>query len=516
MKKFTSVLALLLCVLMVFASCGSSEKPLKLDNEVLNKSRVATNFTSTELTSIGEGYTFLNRKNDLALFSKVFTDTSSTNFKIVNLKTNAVVIDKTIAATDIATGNTSVSLSTSGSFIVIYEDKTYTLYKSDGVTAIGSAKTAPVYVNDCAVIGDTVCRYDTNTYEVKEIFTYPSLNGELPVSTGYVFSDYYVSKTPNGFTVYDKHYKLIGEYSLPEYASAPTVSTLKNGNVFVQYKVGLPFDAKEYDLFFDGEKFDLVQKIISAKDLSEKEISLDYYVTVVSPVNADAEGYLFKKDIDNIAYCYKIENKQYDVNNALTVGFSNSGKTQLVFDERYNTYSPIGNGYLSAITKNGMKVILDSKLNVVSQAESVVSITEKYILTTSAIYDFNFAKLADLSTDSLTYSFEDTVGNNLIFSALDETLNEDYFIFDGAFTKIVDASEKQSFRGIYGSSLYAVSTTVDTVTTTRIYKADKTEFASYTDAVSFVNVSPTLSSDLSFVVKVGLKYFYISEAAATT
>ncbi len=512
MKKLVSVLALLLCVLMVFASCGKSDKPLKLDKDVLNKSTTVTNFTSTELTSIGEGYTLVSRQKDLALFSKVLTDISSTNFKIINLKTYAVVTDKTITATDLAEGKVSVSLSTRGSFIVIYENKTYTLFKADGVTAIGSAKTAPTYVNDCAVIGDTVCRYDTKTLEVKETFNYPSINGNIPTAEIYGYSDYYVSKNSTGFTVYDIHYKYIGEYIFPNYTSHTSAYILKNGNIFVQYRIELPSDAEEYDIFDNGTKYDLVQKIISAKNLSEKEISLDFYVANISPVNSDAESYPFKKEIDNIASCYKIEDRKYDDNNPLTLGFSNSGKTQLVYDEQYRSYTPIGNGYLNAYTKAGIRVILDSKLNVVTKIASTSAITGKYIVTNTAIYDFNLTKLADLTTDTLTYNFKGVIGNNLIFTAFDETLNEDYFIFDGTFTKIVDASENQSFLGIYANSLYAVSTTVDTVTTTRIYKSDKTELANYTDNVSFVNTPSPSDSEITFIVKVGLKYFFLTEA----
>ncbi len=510
MKKTLSILSLLLCILMVFVSCGRGEKPLKLDKKELNNSKVATNFSLTEITSVGEGYTFHSKKNDLALFSKVLTDISSTNYKIINLKTNSVVTDKTVAASDIAAGKVSVSLSTSGSFIVIYENKTYTLYKADGVTAIGSAKTAPKYVNDCAVIGDTVCRYDTKTYDVKEIFTYPSLRGDIPSATVYGFSNYYISKTDAGFAVYDLHYNYIGEYIFPDYANGTSYHVLKNGNIFVQYSVALPDNAEEYDILNDGAKFDLVQKIVSAKKLSEKEVKLDYYIKSIYPVDSDATGYSFKKSADNFATCYKIENCQYDKNNPLTLSFSNKGKTRLAYDERYIGYTPIGNGYLTATTKSGITVILDGKLNVISTLSEVKTVTEKYIVTANAIYDFNFTKIADLGN----YIFKDVVGSYPIFLAYDETLKEDYFIFDGAFNKIVDASENQRLHGIYGNSLYAVSTTVDTVTTTRIYKADKTELASYTDTVSFLS-STSAGGDISFLIKAGQKYFFVSETEAS-
>lgn len=510
MKKITSVLALLLCILMLFASCGSSDKPLKLDKKELNTSKVATNFTSTELTTVGEGYTFHSKKNNLALFSKVLTDINSTNFKIINLNTNTVVTDKTITSTDLTSGKTSVSLSSKGSFIVIYENKTYTLYKADGVTAIGSAATAPKYVNDCVVIGDTVCRYDTETYEVKDIFTYPSLNGSLPTCVGYAYSSYYVSKITNGFTVYDSHYKYIGEYIFPDFAYDSQAFILKNGNVFVQYLVALPFDAEEYDILDNGAKFDLVQKIISAKKLSEKEVELDYYVSGISPINSDADGYLFKKDADNLATCYKIENRQFDKNNPLILSFSNKGKTRLAFDERYTSYTSIGNGYLKATTKSGITVILDGKLNVISTLSDVKTVTEKYIVTANAVYDFNFTKLADLGS----YIFRDVVGNYPVFLSYDETQKEDYFIFDGAFNKIVDASEGQRLHGIYNNSLYAVSTAGDTETATRIYKADRTELAHYTDTVSFVSYG-TNNGEEYFIIKAGQKYFFVSEAEAS-
>ena len=74
MKKLVSLSALLLCVLTVFASCGGGSKPLKIQNDKLNVSTVNTNITSSELTTIGEGYSFVQIKRDLALFKKASED----------------------------------------------------------------------------------------------------------------------------------------------------------------------------------------------------------------------------------------------------------------------------------------------------------------------------------------------------------------------------------------------------------------------------------------------------------
>ena len=505
MKKLVSLVSLLLCVLTVFVSCGA-DSPLKLDKKKLNVSTVKTNFTSAELTTLGEGYTFLQRKNDLALFSKASEDLSSTNFKIVNIKSNTTVKEMNFSATDIAASKVSLSLSSQGPFIVLYQNKTYTLYQADGVTAVGSAKTAPSYVNDCAVIGDTVCRYDTKTLAIKETYSYPAINGAIPSCTGYIYSDYYISKSTTGFTVYDSHYNHIGTFTFPGYAYETKSFVLKNGTVFVQYLIALPFDSDKYDVLVDGAKFDLVQKLISPKKLSEKDIKLDYYVGSVSTVDAESTGYIFKKNIDNLATCYKIENGQYDTNNPVSLSLNKNGKVKLAYDKDFISYSPIGNGYLIGTARSGLRVILDSKLNIVVKGAAIVDQTAKYIVTSNAIYDYNFTKLADLINESVTYQYSGKLGSNLTFTATDDKGNTDQYVFDGAFTKIVDYDENQRYKGTLGTDAYAVATVVDSTTTTKVFNFEKTEVASYAGNI-YVESTATVNNETTAIIRVGSKFF---------
>lgn len=511
MKKLVTIFALLLCVLMVFASCGA-EKPLKLDKDALNESNVLTNVSSKELTAVA-GYTYNSGCYNLAMFTKLNSD-GSTIYKVVNIKSGAVIKEKTISADDRIADRSSIYLSTKGSFIISKENGTYTLYKADG-TSIGTAKTEPTFVNDCAVIGETVYRYDTKTLENKDTYSYSSLNGELPSATGYQYSNYYICPITNGFAVYNNHYEYIGEYVLPGYAVDGDYFVLKNGNVLVQYRVTLPDDAKKYDLVINGVKYDLVQKIVKAKNLSEKDVSLDYYVLELNFV--DSESNFFKKNIDNVAYVSKIENKMYDENAAITVSMSNKGKTRIIYDEQYLSYYPIGNGYLMATTKSDINFILDKNLNVVAKVSNLETYTEKYLLTDTAIYDYDLKKLADLnvSTD-VKYIYDTRVGNNFIFYEYDENGHKDYYIYNGAFTKIADYSEGQTSVNCYNSSMYTVSQTVDNVTTTKLYNSSKSEIATYNGSFSKKATLYGENDEISVIVSAGDNFYVCSASKPVT
>ena len=508
MKKLVSLVSLLLCILMIFASCGASESGMGLSKKKLSFTNVKNNVTLTELTSAGEGYTFIGRQNSLAIFSKQVNENTATAYTVVNLKTNTTVITKTFSNDFISNGTAFVALSGKGAFFTVLENTTYTLYKADGV-AIGSAKTAPTFINDCAVIGDTVCRYDTVTLEPIETYTYSALNGTIPECTGYTSSNYYFAKTYYGFTVYDSHYKYLGDYSFPTYAENKVYFPLKGGKVLLQYLVALPFDATEYDIFDDGMKFDLVQKILNPKNLSEKDVELGYYVSAVTPVSDSANNLFFKKKIDNIATAFKIEGGQYDLSIPSQLSLNKNGKTTLLYDSRYRSYSPIGNGYFTAVSKTGSPFILDKKLNVHVKTGGFNASTEKYIASTTAIYDYNLTKLAELITDTLTYTFVDTVGANLIFSAPDGDGNLDYFVFDGAFNKIVDYSEGQRSIACYAKTAYCVTSTVGGVTTTRLYKSDKTEIFAFTDTVLYKGILER-KDETSLLFSVGNKFYFVN------
>ena len=509
MKKTLSLLSLLLAVLMILASCGA-DKPLKLNSKVFNESRVKTAFSSTELTSVGEGYTLVSARDSLAVFKKLSDDSTSEHYKAINLKTNTVIREMTVTLSAESQDRNSLSLSSKGEFIVVYENKTYTLFKADGVTAIGSSKTAPYFVNDLAVIGSTVCRYDLKTFSVTDTFTYSEANVETPQCLEFdKFSGYYVRDIKEGLEVYDRNFMPVGSYLFPEYSEDANFFLLKNGNVLVQYVVSLPFDAKEYDLFMDGTKCDLIQKIISVKDLSEKEISLDFYVFNLAPVT-DIEHYPFKKSIDNIAGGCEIEDFRFDESSETTVSLSNKGKIGKVYADGFRYYTPIANGYLYGTTDTGLSVVLDKKLNVVGHVSDEARLSEKYIVSENAIFDFTLTKLTDLTVDTTSYTFFTFIGNNPLLTSKDENGLTDYYIYDGAFNKIVDASEGQTIAA-YNAHCYAVKTVTADTTTTVYYNSQRASFATFDSAVSPLQYVITGNS-IGDLITANNKVYFISEA----
>lgn len=508
MKKLISLVSLLLCILMVFASCGASESGMKLNKKALSFSTAKTNYKLTEITEL-EGFKLAQTYAFLTVFTKQNTEAASTEYKVLNLKTSTVVLTKTYSNESILNGNAKITLLENNSlFFTVFENGTHTLYKSDGIV-IGSAKTAPIFINSCIVIGETVCRFDLSNFEVKEIFTYNALNGEIPECIGLPESGYLYSRATNGFKVYDSHFKFIGDYTFPSYAEKTSFFPLNNGTALLQYLIPLPYDTAEYDILIDSQKYDLVQTIFSPENFSEKETEVGYFINDSIPLTKEDANELFKKKIVNQARGYKIENYQYDTNNEVYLSLNNKCEATPIYNSEYSRYSPIGNGYFTAITKTKEEYILDKKLNPIVNVDSLLYYNEKYLVTTTAIYDYNLTKLADLVTDTFTYTLITYIGQDILFYAPDENGNPDYFIFDGAFTKISDYSEGQRLIYNLGCVAYAVETITGEVTTTKLYKSDKTELAVYTD--KFVNLFAVYGAELSEVMfSVGNKIYQLT------
>lgn len=490
-KRLIPVLALLLCAMMVFASCGSEPKAIKIDEEKLKTSQMMTNFQIKEIFS-EEGYEYNMSSDYLTLFVKNDVANAQAIYKVVNVKTATVVAEMTVSAEESL--NDSKSISICNGFIVKYENKTYTLCKDDG-TVVGSAKTAPEFDGYYVLIGETALRLNMYTGEIQDTFTYSKLDGTFP-SYAKLYGDYCITISSTGFTVYDKNLNYLGEYTFPVFEDSNTQAyPLKNGNVLVQTKTHLPYDAEDYDYFRDGDKFKLETKIVSPKDLKEKVIDFDYCILYASAMDHTGFEWMnfYKDDIDNFAYANKIVGDQLDETD-VSLTLTNSGKVDKIVAEGYDQIASLGNGYLYGKTRTDTAVILDAKFNVLFRCNSVEKYTEKYLVTDEAIYGYSKNKLADLVQESITYEFVMTVGNNIIFAAEDEDENYDYYLFDGTFKKIADHSEKQYFVPLKNSTdkseyFYAVKTEGESATTTVIYKADGTALQSFDKAVDIVRIN---------------------------
>lgn len=363
--------------------------------------------------------------------------------------------------------------------------KTYTLCDVNG-TSIGSAKTEPTFYDaaECAMIGELVYVYDTVTFDKKDSFEYSKLNGELPNVR--LYGDYRIATDSDGFTVYDAKFNYLGEYTFTKSDSKAYV--LKNGNVLVQTGTLLPSDADDYDCYDDSDsKYKLETKLVSPKNFKEKRLDFNYIIMYAQPIDTLYGNNIYKGDIDNVAVAYRIVDKQAE-NIEVTLSLSNSGKVENTVLDGYEWIEPLGNGYLVGATQNSIFVILDAKLNVVLKADTDFEYTEKYIVTDDAIYDYSKAKLASLVQDSITYEYYDTVGSNLIFTADDGEGEYDYYLYNGAFNKIADASENQSFdrvtKDYNDSHFYKVTTVGDSAVTTVIYDSNGIARQSFDKAVS--------------------------------
>ncbi|MBQ9773365.1 MAG: hypothetical protein IJW30_06570 [Clostridia bacterium] len=252
----------------------------------------------------------------------------------------------------------------------------------------------------------------------------------------------YNTYTLQALTIYNSEFAGTAHLTLPSYAKNVSGDVLNNGDALIQYRVSLPNDASEYDLYLDGAKYELVTQILSAADGTLKTIDANYLLRGVYAKDYDFETpEAFAETVENIAtVCYVNENKTVDLNTQDSVLMDNNGTVlRSIKLSEYSTEMPqrLDTDLYYDHNAFGEYVLFNGKYETLLTSSKYPY--DDYLLRDDKIYDLRGNLLYDLKANGA--SIYSTLNGTLLLckeTNVDGTLVQTYQILkmDGTVTEI--------------------------------------------------------------------------------
>ena len=442
MKRILALLCLCLTAVLLFCSCGGAAL---FDKKEIAQNDTHNTYDVTEVKALA-GYQNITGNNGYNTGYGVFSKIDATNitYKVFSFVTGSIVCEITQKTSDLEPefgfdGETGLCYiaNTNADGVVVG----YTIYGKDGtVIAKGKSDIAPAFAKDRVL-------YDNKIYQVKDgalvekakvVDWNTALRGTLPSITDYA-DGVYANIGTDSVVFYDEKFDVTGIYLMPESSFNPDVTMLANGNVFVQYMVPLPLDAKNYDFSTNMAKFDLVQEVVKPNGNVSK-VNLDGVVTEIVRLDTDAYPLI---DAENaVALCPIKDKLLLSDDNAEIYELKNNGRLGTEFPKFDGVYAidftALGNGYLLAETGYTERMLLlDKNLKVIGDVSGCSDFTDRYIVGIDGIYDYEMNRLLTFKKTDGKYSYVTTCGSNIILKFTDnETGDASAYIFDGRETKL--------------------------------------------------------------------------------
>ena len=498
MKRILALLCLCLTAVLLFCSCGGAAL---FDKKEIAQNDTHNTYDVTEVKALA-GYQNITGNNGYNAGYGVFSKTDATNitYKVFSFVTGSVVYEDTLKATDPEPefdfgGETGLFYIANKNTDGVVEG--YTIYGKDGsVIATGKSDIAPSFAGNRVL-------YDNKIYQAKDgalvekakvVDWNTALRGTLPSITDYA-DGVYANIGTDSVVFYDEKFDVTGIYLKPESNFNPEVYMLAGGNVFVQYVVPLPLDAKNYDFSTNMAKYDLVQEVVKPNG-SVSKVDLKGVVDEIIRCDDDDDYSLFTSE--NIVLLCPIKDKLLlNDDNTEIYELKNNGQLGTEFPKFDGDYAidftALGNGYLLAETIiTDRTLLLDKNLKVVGDVSGCRDYTDLYIVGTDGIYDYELNRLLAFKKNDGEYSYVTTCGSNIILKFTDkETGDNSAYIFDGKETKITsDYTRYQSLS----DKLYTVRPIDNTIdNTVTVYAPDGTVLVS---GISIPRTMTTRQNDL--------------------
>lgn len=333
--KILALLAMMLIAATLLCACGGFANLNKVFNKAFDTS--AQLYTKAEELSDLEKFSLVSgATDDFAVFTKQVDGYDA--YKIYNFRTEKIV--ETYTNDKNTTYKISLLLG-APAYCVEKESggKTSKEYYDAAGNKFAEVEDVAKEINGCNVVNNKLVIINAVAYEIdqadgtikekKSVPAYVSYNG---ITTA---NDEYFYALGNTIIVYDIDFEPVATWIAPSYAQGLRSFVLNNGAVLVQYSVVLDEDAKKFDYYANGNKFDLVSLVLSTKG-DVKDVKLDYLVNTINTnyelydEDLEKEENKYTNKFENIAIISRIENKLIDteINNRDIVLMNNSGKAQ--------------------------------------------------------------------------------------------------------------------------------------------------------------------------------------------
>ncbi len=488
MRK-AKILALVLALLMVaavFAACGKSNSPDGVLANYVDKTPTFTSATKLEVGGkIGAVKGCLARMTDATADGKTIT-------RVFDLKESKTVLE----LTDTDTLTHVVELAEVGESVVIkvyLNDMTdaqkpknvISLYDKEGTKIVESDKlTQSEFYSfaDLIVFGESVYRVADNG-GISLAFEHKKYEGALPTISYYTDNYYFAVNYDEvvRLTAYDKEMNLLSIYVAPSYAQSYNFFVMSNGNIFVQYRVALPDDARNYDIYNGTTKYELVTAIVDPDDGDADEIDFEY-VVVLGYSRATARDYFervcYADSIENVARCYPITDKRVNTDLISTelLVISNNGRVkgdllsmipnQVLSDDSYG--ERLSEDLFRVINASSERVLIDASGEVVANIgyNDVSDYNELYLVMGNVIYDHDMNKLLDLEEKGMT--IETTLERSFIL--IDKDGN--FYHFNGTAEPVLIDGDDKTEIFYFGNRIFVAKKIADDGKVTYTYYND--------------------------------------------
>lgn len=321
----------------------------------------------------------------------------------------------------------------------------------------------------------------------------PKLGEYTEVTEDYIYNmngyelgrDFYVDYVD----VYNHNFEKIGCYNVGYFDHVYyNVDLLENGNLFFQYGIYLPDNAEEYDVYFEGEKIDVITEVYNVEKDSVEQIDCDY---IVEDIRFGREGDIFDGAADNIIYASKIENKRVNEDESKYYTMSNDGKIEDNFPELIPNQMYVRTAMLEdrfiALDKNGTQYFVTGSGEILGVLPGDEYITPAGIVFDGKIYDKDLKVVVDYEEEG--YYFDDFVLDKLIFTKdyedADKNMQTAWYVYEtnGETTTWKKLADTANDEYLYSEQVFYViakTETVDSVPVTKstIYSSDGTALVS--------------------------------------
>ena len=441
-KKLLVLVAMLLCVVTVLASCASSMKFGKIVGDGTYNDENPTLTTSAKLDVKGE-YSSALSKGDLAVFVDYDSEKMLNTYTIYNVATGATVWTAAETKSESATVTTTVrynvvindqwdtnwfKVTTVTTTVTVSENDVDTDVKNDlkyySVAGTEFAALADYEDQDLATawtMQDLIC-LDNKVYRIADDATIAyafDWNELRKLPSVQKVGDFYlgsVSSYDGSVAVYDASLNLVTMYMLPSYVAGDTENigfVLSNGNVLIQYYVAADIMAEEYTFLMDFEyggtpgKYNLYSFLLDAENGKIKELDLDFIVMDVEFKRANDDNWFYNEKVENVAYVIYVEDQRINFTPYAQklASLSNKGQIKGVIepiDNMLNLNQVATNRWI-ATNLAGQAFLLNEKGEVLGEVTKASNATKKadFFILNEKIYDWDLNVKYDMAENKI-------------------------------------------------------------------------------------------------------------------
>ena len=452
-KRLIVLVALMLCVVTVLASCASSMKLKKVVGDGTYNDEDPAFTTAAKLDVKGE---ITRSEGDLVVFEGE-NDDGFNVITVYNVATGAVVYTATdsgevktaesytlvrnMAQPTERWGTTLLTVVTMRN-IATYADGEFDYDQQMDVkmmTATGVEILSMTDVKEAQMMNgwaaeDLFC-VDNKVYRIADdgsvafAFDWNDFR-ELPeeydsYEDEYVpaiekIGDFYVNESYNGINIYDSELNLVVTFNAPSYATRVgeppyaldydddynfNFNYLSNGNVLIQYAVEQDWMTDDYDYIEYGSKYNLYSFLVNAEKGKVKELDLDYVVFDTWYDEPGDDDWFYNEKVENFAWITYLEDERLDMSEtaAKAVSLGNNGKIDGVIDELIPNMAPmvpelVANNRWIVYNLAGQEFLLNEKGDVIGEVSNLdwSGLTPDFLVMNGKIYDWDLNVKADL------------------------------------------------------------------------------------------------------------------------